>query len=140
MIRILSFDEESSLPQLDHLSLIILELTLQISNLIHASLAHSRSRRGRGRGAGFVGAGPGLVGVGVGVGVVGESGLGAGSAVTGLGRTGGVVKVLRYAVMMIRALREITMRRGRTLVVGTAGCPSCLSSYLSLQVAEVSFG
>ena len=31
--------------------------------------------------------------MGVGVGVVGESGLGAGSAVTGLGRTGGGGKV-----------------------------------------------
>ena len=38
------------------------------------------------------------------------------------------------------ALREITARCGRTLVVCTAGCPSCLTSYLTLQVAEVSFG
>ena len=37
------------------------------------------------------------------------------------------------------ALREITVRRGRTLVC-TAGCPSCHSSYLTLQVAEVNFG
>ena len=43
------------------------------------------------------------MGVGVGVGVVGESGLGAGSAVTDLGRTGGGVKVFRCAAMMIRA-------------------------------------
>ena len=38
------------------------------------------------------------------VGVVGESGLGTGSAVTDLGRTGDVVKVLRYAAMMIRGI------------------------------------
>ena len=42
--------------------------------------------------------------------------------------------------MLIRAIREITVRRGQTLVVCTEGCPSCFLSYLTLQVAEVSFG
>ena len=84
--------------------------------------------------------------MGVGVGVVGESGLGAGSglgtgsAVTDLGRTGGGVKLFRCAAMMIRAracvrraLREITVRRGRTLR-RAALVVSLVTS------AEVSFG
>ena len=66
----------------------------------------------------------------MGVGVVRESGFVGRVGIGDLGRTGGVVKVFGYAAMMIRAcvrsaLWEITVCRDRTLVVCTAGCPSC---------------